>query len=129
MLLKFFKNKNTSKKLKLRLKNTIIDKTLTYASETWILTKRDRQQMNVSERKVYRRILGPVYDNEKENWRILTSKEICAIVKTPTITATVRLNRLRLFGHVQRMEENRIPKKVLYRMSWEKCARLWENVP
>jgi len=27
----FFKNKNISKKLKLRLKNTTIDKTLTYA--------------------------------------------------------------------------------------------------
>jgi len=43
MLQKFLKNKNTSKKLKLRLKNTIIDKTLTYASETWTLTKRDRK--------------------------------------------------------------------------------------
>jgi hypothetical protein len=43
MLQKFFKNKNTSKKLKLRLKNIIIDKTLTYATETWTLTKRDRK--------------------------------------------------------------------------------------
>jgi hypothetical protein len=34
--------------------------------------------------KVYRRILGPVYDNEKENWRILTNKEIYASVKKPT---------------------------------------------
>ena len=34
MLQNFFKNKNISKKLKLRLKNTIIDKKLTYASET-----------------------------------------------------------------------------------------------
>jgi hypothetical protein len=32
------------------------------------------------ERNVYRRILGLVYDNEKENWRILTDKEIHAIV-------------------------------------------------
>jgi len=32
-------------------------------------------------RKVYRRILGPLYDNEKENWRILTNKEMYAIVK------------------------------------------------
>ena len=66
MLQKFFKNKNISKKLKLRQKNTIIDKTLTYASETWTLTKRDRKQLNIFERKMYRRILGPVYDNEKE---------------------------------------------------------------
>ena len=32
------------KKLKLRWKNTIIDKTLTHATETWILTKRVRKQ-------------------------------------------------------------------------------------
>ena len=31
MLQHFFKNKNISKKLKLKLKNTITDKTLTYA--------------------------------------------------------------------------------------------------
>ena len=42
-----FKNKNISKKLKLRLKNTIIDKILTYASETWTLTKRGRKQLNI----------------------------------------------------------------------------------
>jgi hypothetical protein len=57
---------------------------------------------------VYRRILGPVYDGEKENWRILTNKEIYAIAKKSTITETVRLNRLLWFGHVQRMEGNRI---------------------
>jgi hypothetical protein len=44
-------------------------------------TKRDRKQMNIFERKVYRRNLGPVYDSEKENWRILTNKEIYARVK------------------------------------------------
>jgi hypothetical protein len=63
---------------------------------------------------VYRRILGPVYDNEKENWRILTNKEIYGIVKKPTITETIRQHRLCWFGHVERMEENRIPKRVLY---------------
>jgi hypothetical protein len=94
MLQKFFKNKNISKKLKLRLKNAIIDKTLTYASATWMLTKRDRKRLNVFERKVYRRILGPVYDNEQENWRRLTNKEIYASVKKTTIIETVRLNRL-----------------------------------
>jgi len=60
----FFKNKNITKKIKLRLKNSIIDKTLTFASEAWKITKRGRKQINIFERKVYRRILGPVYDSE-----------------------------------------------------------------
>jgi len=39
--------------------------------------------MNIFKRKVYRRILGPIYDSEKENWRILTNKESYANVKIP----------------------------------------------
>jgi len=66
---------------------------------------------------VYRRILGPVYENEKENWRILTNKEIYAIIRKLTIIETIKFNRLCWFGHVQRMEDNyygRISKTVLY---------------
>jgi hypothetical protein len=48
------------------------------------------------------------------SWRILTNKEIYAVVKEPTITETVRLNRLCWFGFVQRLEENRISKKKYY---------------
>jgi hypothetical protein len=59
---------------------------------------------------VYTRILGPVYGNEKENWRILTNKEMYTILQKSTITETIRLHRLHWFGHVQRMEENGIPK-------------------
>ena len=98
----------------MRLKNTTTDKTLTGASETGTLTDRDREQLNIFERKIYGRILGPVYDNGKENWRILTVKKIYASVKKPTVIETVRLNRLCWFGHVQRVEGNRIPKRVLY---------------
>jgi hypothetical protein len=48
---------------------------LTHASETSTLTNRDKKQLNISERKVYRRILGSVYGNAKENWRILNDKK------------------------------------------------------
>jgi len=41
------------------------------------------------------------------------------MVKRPTITEAVRFNRLRWFGHIQRMEEKRIPKKVLLYMNLE----------
>ena len=70
ILQKFFKNKNIPNKLQLRLKNTKIGKTLAYASETGTLTKTERKQLNIFQRKVYRRILGPVLDNAKQNWRI-----------------------------------------------------------
>jgi hypothetical protein len=36
------------------------------------------------------------------------------LLKKTTITETVRLHRLCWFRHVQRVEENRIPKRVLY---------------
>jgi hypothetical protein len=47
--------------------------------------------MNIFERKVFRTILGPVYDNKKENWRILTNQEIYARVKKRTMIETIRL--------------------------------------
>jgi hypothetical protein len=72
---------------------------------------------------VCRRIPGPVYGNEKENWRILTDKKIYAIVKKPTVTETVRLHRLCWFGHEQSVEGNRIPKTVLYMNLETKSSR------
>jgi hypothetical protein len=114
MLQHFFKNK-TYPKTKIDTKEHNIDKMLTYASETSTLTKRERKQLNIFERKLHRKILGPVYDIAKENWRILTNKEINAIVKNSTIPETILLHRLCWFGHVQRMEENRRPIRVFYK--------------
>jgi hypothetical protein len=50
----------------------------------------------------------------EENCRILTNKEIYLIVKKQIITEITWLNKLQRFGHVERMEENIIPKGVLY---------------
>ena len=41
-------------------------------------------------------------------------KKFMQVLKIPTIIETIRLNRLHWFGHVQRVEGNRIPKRLLY---------------
>jgi hypothetical protein len=64
--------------------------------------------------KVINQRQSKTYNHKEENWRILTNKEIYVSVKKPTIIETIRLNRLCWFGHLQRMEQNRIPKRVLY---------------
>jgi len=48
-----FKNKKISQKLKLRLKNTIIDKMLTYASEACQQINRDRKKISIFEMRVH----------------------------------------------------------------------------
>jgi hypothetical protein len=55
----------------------------------------------------------------KQDFRVLSDRDNkgnnnYASVKILPITEAIRLHRLRWFGHVQRMEENRIPKIVLY---------------
>jgi hypothetical protein len=37
---------------------------------------------------MYRIILGPVYGNEKENWRILTNTGICVIAKKKSLVSS-----------------------------------------
>ena len=45
---------------------------------------------------------------------IYTIKTCIQVLKNPTIIETIRLNRLRRFGHVQRTEEGKIPKRISY---------------
>jgi hypothetical protein len=36
------------------------------------------------------------------------------VIPTQPYITSIRLNRLHWFGYVQRMEENKIPKRILY---------------
>jgi hypothetical protein len=58
---------------------------------------------------VYRRILGPVDGSEKENWRILTNREIYASIKKLTIIETIRLDYVGL-GMYKEWKKIKFPK-------------------
>ena len=100
------------------------ESTQTWCRRFFVILHRDRKQLNVFERKVYRRILGPVYENEKENWRILTNKEIYAIVKKTHYNRDNKVKKLHWFGHVQRMEDNRIWKQQDWKVDQETDGKM-----
>ena len=102
-----------SKKLridnKLKLLTTCVFSVLLYASETWTLKETDKKKLLAFEMKCYRRIL-------KINWRDLIQNEDIRkrISKEKTIIDTIRKRKLGLFGHICRMDDNRLIKHVVF---------------
>jgi hypothetical protein len=92
------------------LYKTLIRTVLIYGSETWTLFKNSENVLSTFERKILRRIYGPVQDNGQ--WRIRYSKELYELYCEPDLVTCIKLKRLQWAGHVQRMEDTRIPKKV-----------------
>ena len=101
-----------SKKLridnKLKLLTTCVFSVLLYASETWTLKETDKKKLLTFEMKCYRRIL-------RINWRDMIRNEDIRkkIAKEKTIIDTIRRRKLGLFGHICRMNDNRLVKHTV----------------
>jgi hypothetical protein len=122
--------KDIHKKTKVMLYKTLICTVLTYGSETWTLSKNSEKAPSIFERKILRRIYSPVQDNG--HWRI-RYKELYELYGEPDLVTCIKLKRLQWAGHVQRMENTRIPKKV-FEAKFEgvrlvgKLRKRWEDV-
>jgi hypothetical protein len=102
--------KDIHKKTKVMLYKTLIRTVLTYGSKTWTLSKNSENALRTFERKILRRIYGPVQDNSQR--RIRYNKELYELYGEPDLVTCIKLKRLQWAGHVQRMEGTQIPKKV-----------------
>jgi hypothetical protein len=59
-----------------------------------------------------RKIYGPI--NEGGQWRIRTNAELQELYGEQDLVAVIKKGRLRWLGHMERMDDNRVPKRVLY---------------
>jgi hypothetical protein len=65
----------------------------------------------VFERKILRRICGPTKERAG-TWRIKTNDELNKLIENKTIIYNIKSQRLGWFGHVCRMSDERMVKKV-----------------
>jgi sorting nexin-29 len=103
-------SKRSSRHLKCTLYKSLIRPVVTYGAETWCITTKEEQLLLLFERKILRKIFGPVQVNGV--WRRRYNFELQGMLNEPDILRFIKVSRLRWFGHVQRMDDNRIPKKL-----------------
>jgi len=100
-----------TKKSKLRMYQTLVRPVVIYACETWVLKENIKTKLMVFERKVLRRIYGHTKESDG-TWRIKSNEELKRLIVNKNIINYIKAQRLAWFGHVHRMPDNSMVKKV-----------------
>ena len=95
------------------------------------LALREERRRRVFENRVLRRIFRPERGANRE-WRKLHDEEFHSLYHLPNIVKAIRSRRLRLAGHLVRMEKGRSAFKILTgtptgNRSLGRSMRRWEN--
>jgi len=101
-----------NRSLKLKIYKTLIRPVVTYGCEAWTLTSQNEQQLRIFERKILRKIFGPVKD-EDGFWRIRKNHELDELIGNADIVRFIKSRRIAWLGHVMRMDGMRIPRRIL----------------
>jgi hypothetical protein len=83
-----------------------------------ILKENIKMKLRVFERKILRRIFGPVKEKDG-TWRIKTNEELERLIDNNNIINYIKAQRLARFGHVHRMPENSMVTKIF---EWSPAA-------
>jgi hypothetical protein len=99
-----------SSQTKFTIHKTLIRPVLLYGSETWVLTKREENQLLVFARKVVRTICGPKIENGvySRRYNHELDKEFDSL-NAPNVTKT---SRLRYAGHMIRRSEDLLQRAL-----------------
>ena len=105
------KSKIIKRSAKIQIYKMLIRPAVTYGSETWTLTQSDENLLRISERKILRKIYGPIQDGDM--WRIRNNEELNRSINGEDIVKFIKAQRIRWLGHVKRMEEGAMPRKMM----------------
>ena len=83
---------------------------MSYGAEAWTLTKKEEEALLIFETKIFRIIDGPKYKNGE--WKSRTNRELEEMSKGQNTVKWIKGQRISWLGHLEEMEEDRIPKKI-----------------
>jgi hypothetical protein len=86
----------------------------TNGCEAWALIKTDKASMSTFERKILRKIYGPI--QEREKCRIRYNHELYQFYKLPSTVQVIKIAWLQWAEHLRRMKTAEIPRKL---MEWK----------
>jgi hypothetical protein len=96
----------------MKIYQTIIRPVVTDSSETWTLKTKDENNLRIFERQILSKIFGPV--NIDNIWRIRNNMEIDNLIEGADIVRFIKAQRIKWLGHIQRMDQARPARKLLY---------------
>ena len=105
---KIWKSTNMSLKTKLSLYNSNVVSIVLYGSECWPMTVVNTKRIDAFDSKCLRRIMGVNCEDEVNNSKIREP------TKHVELSTKIKRRRLQWFGHVCRMESNKIECAVLF---------------
>jgi hypothetical protein len=72
--------------------------------------KKEEQALLIFEKKIFRRIYGAKYEDGE--WKRKTNRELEELSKGENIVKWIKGQRISWLGHLKRMEDDRMPKKI-----------------
>jgi hypothetical protein len=85
--------------------------TVVHGCETWVLKEIIIHRLSVFGRKMLRKIFGPTKE-DNGIWRIKTNNELDELINHRNIINYVKAQRLSWLGHINRMSETSIVRKI-----------------
>jgi hypothetical protein len=65
-ILRLFRSSILTRTTKVRIYKTIIRPVVTYGCETWVLNQSNKERLDIFERRILRKIYGPVRNQQEE---------------------------------------------------------------
>jgi hypothetical protein len=91
--LQLFRSDQLCKRTKVKLYKTLVHPVIAYGAETWTLRASDELALQILERRIMRRIYGPIF--AQGNWQIRTVSEINELIGHDNIIGFVKTLRLK----------------------------------